>query len=96
LYFPVGLIVCGVDFIVYCVLYFQGLLSILMLISDDMYALINYMSFVQWLSVGMSVTGLLYLRWKKPDWERPIKVILATLTFILTTYTNSFPRLDTV
>jgi amino acid transporter len=47
-----------------------------MLISDDMYALINYMSFVQWLSVGMSVTGLLYLRYKHPEWDRPIKVIM--------------------
>lgn len=55
-------------------MYLQGGLSILMLISDDMYALINYMSFVQWLSVGMSVSGLLYLRYKKPEWERPIKV----------------------
>ena len=45
-----------------------------MLVSDDMYALINYMSFVQWLSVGMSVAGMLYLRYKKPELHRPIKV----------------------
>ena len=49
----------------------------LMLISNDMYALINYMSFVQWLSVGMSVVGLLYLRWKEPNRDRPIKVLKA-------------------
>lgn len=49
-----------------------------MLISDDMYALINYMSFVQWLSVGMSVAGMLYLRYKDPDRHRPIKVLKHT------------------
>lgn len=63
---------------------FTGGLSILMLISDDMYALINYMSFVQWLSVGMSVTGLLYLRYKHPEWHRPIKFnIIIPITFLL-------------
>ncbi|XP_045193843.2 large neutral amino acids transporter small subunit 2-like [Mercenaria mercenaria] len=63
---------------------FTGGLSILMLISDDMYALINYMSFVQWLSVGMSVTGLLYLRYKHPEWDRPIKFNIAIpVTFLI-------------
>ncbi|XP_052232637.1 large neutral amino acids transporter small subunit 2-like isoform X2 [Dreissena polymorpha] len=56
---------------------FTGGLSMLMLISNDMYALINYMSFVQWLSVGMSVVGLLYLRWKEPNRDRPIKFNIA-------------------
>ena len=53
---------------------FQGGVSLLMLVSDDMWALINYMSFVQWLSVGGSIAGMLYLRIKRPDMPRPIKV----------------------
>ena len=46
-----------------------------MLFSDDIWVLINYMSFVQWLSVGASVLGMVYLRFKRPEMPRPIKVI---------------------
>lgn len=53
----------------------QGLLSIGMLMIEDVYTLINYMSFVEALAVGVSVFGLLWLRYKEPDAERPIKVI---------------------
>lgn len=45
-----------------------------MLTSSDIYALINYLSFAQWLSVGGSVAALLYLRYSRPDLNRPIKV----------------------
>lgn len=45
-----------------------------MLISNDVWVLINYMSFVQWLSVGASVAGMVYLRRTRPDMPRPIKV----------------------
>lgn len=44
----------------------------------DVYTLINYMSFVEALAVGVSVFGLLWLRYKDPDAERPIKVIKTT------------------
>lgn len=53
---------------------FQGALSLVMLLSDNIWVLINYMSFVQWLSVGASVLGMVYLRYKKPEMPRPIKV----------------------
>ncbi|KAJ8305201.1 hypothetical protein KUTeg_017249 [Tegillarca granosa] len=62
---------------------FTGIMSLLMLISNDIFSLINYMSFVQWLSVGMSILGLLYLRYKKPDMPRPIKFnIIIPITFL--------------
>jgi amino acid transporter len=51
-------------------------MSLLMLASSDIYSLINYLSFVQWLSVGASVLGMVYLRRKHPEWERPIMVFL--------------------
>ncbi|KAK6174528.1 hypothetical protein SNE40_017786 [Patella caerulea] len=51
---------------------FTGTMSVLMLISKDIYSLINYMSFVQWLSVGASIFGMLYLRRAKPNMDRPI------------------------
>lgn len=55
---------------------FMGLLSLVYLTSSDMYALINYVSFVNWLAIGLSVTVLLYFRWTRPEMPRPIKVSL--------------------
>ena len=53
---------------------FQGILSILMLTTDNVFQLINYTAFVESLFWEISVLGLLILRWKQPDRERPIKV----------------------
>ncbi|RUS92228.1 hypothetical protein EGW08_000081, partial [Elysia chlorotica] len=53
---------------------FMGLLSLLYLASSDIYALINYVGFATWLSIGMAIVVLLYLRWTRPDMPRPIKV----------------------
>lgn len=55
---------------------FMGILSLFYLLSTDMYALINYVGFVNWLAIGMSVVVLLYFRKVKPDMQRPIKVNL--------------------
>lgn len=63
---------------------FTGIMSLLYLTSNDMWVLINYMSFVQWLSVAMSILGMLYLRYKKPDMPRPIKFnIIIPIIFLL-------------
>lgn len=81
---------------------FTGGMSLLMLVSSDIYALINYLSFVQWLSVGASVLGMLYLRYTQPDWPRPIKLNLAipisflcVVLFLLVVPLYAAPR-DTV
>lgn len=55
---------------------FMGLTSLIYLSSTDMYKLINYVSFVNWLAIGLSIVALLYFRWKRPDMKRPIKVNL--------------------
>ena len=47
-----------------------------MLTTDNVFQLINYTAFVESLFWEISVLGLLILRWKQPDRERPIKVIL--------------------
>ncbi|XP_067927857.1 Y+L amino acid transporter 2-like [Watersipora subatra] len=67
-----------------------GAISLVMLIPNDIYGLINYMSFVQWLSVGGSIFAMVYLRWKRPDMHRPIKfhiavpiIFLLACTFLL-------------
>ncbi|XP_013415032.2 large neutral amino acids transporter small subunit 2 [Lingula anatina] len=63
---------------------FTGIMSLLMLISSDVFALINYMSFVQWLSVGASITGMVYLRFKEPDRPRPIKFnLIIPISFLI-------------
>ncbi|KAH9499797.1 Large neutral amino acids transporter small subunit 2 [Bulinus truncatus] len=64
---------------------FTGGLSIVMLISDNIYSLINYLSFTQWLSVGASIAGMVYLRFTKPDMPRPIKMPLIIPFFFLLT-----------
>ncbi|ELU06758.1 hypothetical protein CAPTEDRAFT_193964 [Capitella teleta] len=53
---------------------FMGLSSLVYLSSTDMYKLINYVAFVNWLAIGLAVFALLWFRWKRPEMERPIKV----------------------
>ncbi|XP_023329398.1 Y+L amino acid transporter 2 [Eurytemora carolleeae] len=54
----------------------HALLSLVYLCSSDIYALINYVGFATWVSIGLAVFCLPWLRWKHPEWERPIKVHL--------------------
>ena len=54
------------------------LMSMLMLVSVDVIALINYTSFAESSMVGLAVAGLLYMRWTRPELERPIKVTKMT------------------
>lgn len=54
----------------------MALLSMLYLTVSDIFALINYVGFATWLSIGVSVLCLPWLRWKAPNLERPIKVHL--------------------
>ncbi|KAH1009775.1 hypothetical protein HUJ04_002083 [Dendroctonus ponderosae] len=64
----------------------MALLSMLYLTVSDIGALINYVGFATWLSIGVSVLCLPWLRWKRPDLERPIKVNLFwPISYILAT-----------
>lgn len=49
-------------------------MSILMLVTSDVFVLINYFSQVLWLSTAACILALLWLRYKKPDTPRPIRV----------------------
>jgi solute carrier family 7 (L-type amino acid transporter), member 5 len=44
------------------------------LVVGDVYVLIDYLTFVESLFITMSISGLLWLRIKRPDALRPIKV----------------------
>lgn len=64
----------------------MALLSMLYLTVSDIDALINYVGFATWLSIGVSVLCLPWLRWKQPNLERPIKVNLFwPIAYILAT-----------
>ncbi|KAH8377454.1 hypothetical protein KR093_005585 [Drosophila rubida] len=65
-------------------LIFTCLMSLLMLLTDNVYELINYFSSVLWLSVVASIAGMLWLRHKKPNLPRPIKVHLALPIIFMT------------
>lgn len=45
-----------------------------MLVTSDMYTLINYVGFINYLFYGITIAGQIVLRWKKPNIPRPIKV----------------------
>ncbi|XP_065579347.1 Y+L amino acid transporter 2-like isoform X2 [Artemia franciscana] len=53
-----------------------ALLSLLYLTSSNIFALINYVGFATWLSIGLAVFCVPYLRWKQPTLDRPIRVSL--------------------
>ncbi|PNJ35746.1 SLC7A8 isoform 7, partial [Pongo abelii] len=54
-------------------LLFTCISTLLMLVTSDMYTLINYVGFINYLFYGVTVAGQIVLRWKKPDIPRPIK-----------------------
>ncbi|VDN51437.1 unnamed protein product [Dracunculus medinensis] len=49
-----------------------------LLLSDNIYTLINYVQIVNWLAIGIAIAGLFYLRIKQPPrkYPRPLKVNL--------------------
>ncbi|CAG0882238.1 unnamed protein product [Darwinula stevensoni] len=65
---------------------FQSLLSLLYLTSSDVIALINYVGFATWLTIGAGVSVIPWLRWKQPERPRPLKVhILFPIVYVVLT-----------
>jgi len=72
-----------------------ALLSLGYLCSSDIFALINYVGFATWISIGMAVLCLPWLRWTHPEWERPLKVnlIFPILYIIATIFITIVPMI---
>jgi len=52
---------------------FECLLSLVMLIPNDVFFLINYLTFAEFFFMAICIAIIPWLRWKQPDLERPIK-----------------------
>ncbi|XP_036326711.1 Y+L amino acid transporter 2-like [Rhagoletis pomonella] len=66
-------------------LIFLCVITLVLLFIKDVYSLINYVSYVEALFTLLSVSGLLWLRYKQPKTERPIRVSLALpIIYLLT------------
>uniref|UniRef100_A0A8C7H150 Cystine/glutamate transporter n=1 Tax=Oncorhynchus kisutch TaxID=8019 RepID=A0A8C7H150_ONCKI len=51
-------------------------MTVFQLFVGDIYSLLNFMSFLRWLFIGVAVLGLIYMRYTRPDMPRPFKVPL--------------------
>ncbi|KAI4472798.1 hypothetical protein M0802_016499 [Mischocyttarus mexicanus] len=64
-------------------LVFLCILSLIMLCTSDIFVLITYCSIVESFFIMLSVAGILWLRYKRPNMTRPIKVPLwIPVTFV--------------
>lgn len=72
---------------------FQCIVTLILLFIEDVYVLINYTTFVEALFTLISVSGLLWMRYKLPDQKRPIKVniVLPIVFFIICAFLVTFP-----
>ncbi|XP_034054956.1 cystine/glutamate transporter isoform X3 [Gymnodraco acuticeps] len=62
-------------------------MTMLQVFVGDIYSLLNFMSFLRWLFIGVVVLGLIYLRYTKPDLPRPFKVpLFIPVVFCLTCF----------
>lgn len=72
----------------------QGIVSSVFLLVGDVFKLINYCAFVEVLSFATCSGALLYIRYKQPNLERPIKVgtrigLVVTVTAVISLIAQS-------
>ncbi|XP_034061885.1 b(0,+)-type amino acid transporter 1 isoform X1 [Gymnodraco acuticeps] len=77
-------------------LIFTTVVSLLVLIPGDFQSIVNFFSFTAWFFYGITLSGLVYLKIKKPELPRPYKVpiILPILVIIVAIFLVLAPILD--
>lgn len=70
--------------------HFQCILSLAMLVISDVHVLITYSMIVESFFIMLSVSSVLYFRYKEPDMPRPIKVYNFASPFSRKTISNHF------
>uniref|UniRef100_A0A667Z780 b(0,+)-type amino acid transporter 1 n=1 Tax=Myripristis murdjan TaxID=586833 RepID=A0A667Z780_9TELE len=64
-------------------LIFTTIISLLVLIPGDFQSIVNFFSFTAWFFYGITLSGLLYLKIKKPELPRPYKVPIVIPILVL-------------
>ncbi|XP_061824417.1 b(0,+)-type amino acid transporter 1 [Nerophis lumbriciformis] len=77
-------------------LIFTTVVSLLVLIPGDFQSIVNFFSFTAWFFYAITLSGLLYLKIKKPELPRPYKVpiILPILVLIAAVFLVLAPLID--
>ncbi|XP_037341954.2 b(0,+)-type amino acid transporter 1 isoform X3 [Pungitius pungitius] len=77
-------------------LIFTTIVSLLVLIPGDFQSIVNYFSFTAWFFYGTTLSGLLYLKIKKPELHRPYRVpiIVPILVLIAAVFLVLAPIID--
>ncbi|XP_077587380.1 b(0,+)-type amino acid transporter 1 isoform X2 [Stigmatopora nigra] len=77
-------------------LIFTTIVSLLVLIPGDFQSIVNFFSFTAWFFYAITLSGLLYLKIKKPELPRPYRVpiILPILVIIAAVFLVLAPIID--
>lgn len=77
-------------------LLFTSAMSLIMIISGSFTSIVNFFSFMAWLFYGMTISGLLYLKIKKPELPRSYKVpiIIPIIVLMAAVYLVLAPIID--
>ncbi|XP_064637356.1 Y+L amino acid transporter 2-like [Lineus longissimus] len=70
--------------------------SLCMLVSSDVYKMITYLEFIESSLLAVPIIGMLYLRWKQPELERPLKVwlFIPAMYLLIALFLVIFPWYD--
>ncbi|NXC58921.1 BAT1 protein, partial [Aleadryas rufinucha] len=77
-------------------LLFTSAMSLIMILSGNFTSIVNFFSFMAWLFYGMTISGLLYLKIKKPELPRSYKVpiIIPIIVLMAAVYLVLAPIID--
>ncbi|XP_015246409.1 PREDICTED: b(0,+)-type amino acid transporter 1-like isoform X2 [Cyprinodon variegatus] len=77
-------------------LIFTTIISLVVLIPGDFQSIVNYFSFTAWFFYGVTLSGLIYLKIKKPDLPRPysVPIVLPILVLLVAIFLVLAPIID--